>query len=885
MLNGSQSQAISDVPTLYYLWQQIPNVSPASAQWTTSQALSQAAAILPQFGPYNFQLTITDSAGLSTSCSVHDGAAESDTNGVVVYPLGALYSAANQFLGPLIQWGKNPWPWYDTSHQVAADANIAALGPPAGNGIQQTVLNANLGAADMVLPVVSSAFNNGNYGGIAVVVGSEQILLGANIDGTHITIWQRGYRGSTPAIVAAGTGVNQFWYWDWWDWFEGPGSPGYSTPGSGCTVSGSSNQLVCAGAQFISGGMYSVCNSNGTPNGNSFVILWHPTDSGKTGRKSVSISSCTNDTTITMSDVWSPGVQVFPGGSGLHYSIGTNGQLYWDYSGGSSISLNYYDNVAGYYQMYMRSGIDTYLAAARQLADAFYTSPNCNQGYTEGVDSRAGGYPQRMQSNLGLWLRSLDSPPFNMTPGLERISQTAMWTMSVAQSAVGDAREDGYAISELAYTLALNTDPGLYDLSYYVHGFTSTTYQNAAKAVLAGLVSPSGSWNYYLTGQFPDGGWLTPDVNVYSGFSSGYQGGTSVSLVNGSTAVVGTNTTWNMSPGYPIWFWHGSTGFPANNAGGDSTFYYIAAVTDTTHITLNAPYTGATCSPCGYEVSTDDQHLGWGSNVYAMGIAARGMHYAANSLAAYGDATDAAYARMLAVNANSWLINVGRRSDTNGVNYGADFVNCAAPIAQSNELCSRAANVEESVGYSAEAADGWTSMYLYNQDSATKAVMDAMYNQMWAKPGTCPAGSTICNSTVTSSCYAGPCYLAQFDPTVDGSMLNGYGTGIPQPKWFGQFFGFGNYSSWPAARLGGVAPSTTRQIYIGFSLGSIANATQVVVTVTAPNGSLTSTTCISSPCQVTIPRVDQPGYSVRLQYQSAGGTVLASSIVPVIESQ
>jgi len=86
-------------------------------------------------------------------------------------------------------------------------------------------------------------------------------------------------------------------------------------------------------------------------------------------------------------------------------------------------------------------------------------------------------------------------------------------------------------------------------------------------------------------------------------------------------------------------------------------------------------------------------------------------------------------------------------------------------------------------------------------------------------------------------------------------------------------------------RLGGALSSAAQQVYIAFSLASVANAAKVVVAVTTPFGTTASTTCAASPCSVTLPRVDQPGYSIQLQYQSAGGAVLASSSLPVIESQ
>jgi hypothetical protein len=224
-------------------------------------------------------------------------------------------------------------------------------------------------------------------------------------------------------------------------------------------------------------------------------------------------------------------------------------------------------------------------------------------------------------------------------------------------------------------------------------------------------------------------------------------------------------------------------------------------------------------------------------------------------------------------------LNHAYRSDSHGLNVGVDFINCQVPIDFSNTNCTQALNISGSLGWSGEGLVGLMSTYAHDGDSATKAAADAMYNQMWANPNV-PC-SDPCNNAVT----AGGNYMTQLDWSL------GYGTAFmlagapPSPKWLGQYFGFGDYSAWPAVRLGGVASTTPRQVYIDFSLAGVANAAKVVAVVTAPNGSKTSTTCATSPCALTVPRADQPGYFIQTQYQSAGGVVLASSSQPVLETQ
>jgi hypothetical protein len=484
-----------------------------------------------------------------------------------------------------------------------------------------------------------------------------------------------------------------------------------------------------------------------------------------------------------------------------------------------------------------------------------------------------------------------------MYTGLERATEYSMYEQSwLGSTTVGDQRYTGYELSELSYLALLDPNPNTYNLTGFLPGMTSSTWSAAALYELSNLVNPSSTmgWNMWpktqtSTGLWaeaePEGGWCSCPSGMNNYNNGGSTSNQTVNLANGSAAVVGTNTNWTSAlVGQPIWFWHGAPAtFPASNTSNsaDAATFVVLTVTDATHLTLSANYSYASCSACGYQTNSDDEVLGWGAYGYMFGILTNGMQWVAQALGPT-DPTDSAYARTFAENGNSYLLNHARRTDTNGLNYGVTFVNCGDPVAQTNYGCSVAQSDNNSLGNSAEGLLPWITQYRYNQDPATKAAADAMYNQMWAKPGTC-AGAP-CNDTVTTTCAYPPCYLSNWEPANDG-YLNGFGTGIPQPKWLGQYMGFGNYSAWPAVRLGGVASSAAQPFYVAFSLASVANAANVVVTETAPNGTAASTTCTASPCAVAMPRADQPGYSIRLQYKSASGAVLASSSLPAIATR
>jgi hypothetical protein len=70
-------------------------------------------------------------------------------------------------------------------------------------------------------------------------------------------------------------------------------------------------------------------------------------------------------------------------GSGLTYAADHQYATHWGWSQ-MGAPANYYDNVAAYYALYYRSGIDDYLTAARKLADRFWESPPIDQGVMQG---------------------------------------------------------------------------------------------------------------------------------------------------------------------------------------------------------------------------------------------------------------------------------------------------------------------------------------------------------------------------------------------------------------------------------------------------------------------------------------------------------------------
>jgi hypothetical protein len=119
-LDGTNSYSLNGNPSLSYLWQELSG--PTNVQWagnsTARPSVSQTV-----FGSYVFQLTVSDSGGQSSKCTVKDGFVATDSNDVVI----TGQSGVDTLLGPMVRYGANPWPWADDRHKAEADMQRGQL--------------------------------------------------------------------------------------------------------------------------------------------------------------------------------------------------------------------------------------------------------------------------------------------------------------------------------------------------------------------------------------------------------------------------------------------------------------------------------------------------------------------------------------------------------------------------------------------------------------------------------------------------------------------------------------------------------------------------------------------------------------------------------------
>lgn len=133
-LDGTASMS-GDESGLSYFWQQVstayanlPDIGLQRLRWSSHTVPGPTVTGLV-FGPADFQLTVTQSDGQSSTCSVNDGAVATDGNSTVIVATrnSVLDNAIATLIGPMVQYGKNAWLFYDQSAYWAAINRIADM--------------------------------------------------------------------------------------------------------------------------------------------------------------------------------------------------------------------------------------------------------------------------------------------------------------------------------------------------------------------------------------------------------------------------------------------------------------------------------------------------------------------------------------------------------------------------------------------------------------------------------------------------------------------------------------------------------------------------------------------------------------------------------------
>jgi len=454
-----------------------------------------------------------------------------------------------------------------------------------------------------------------------------------------------------------------------------------------------------------------------------------------------------------------------------------------------------------------------------------------------------------------------------MWPGLENLfSYATHWVVDDVGWGLWDLREQAYLLATLSYGALYDPTPA-----------NRSAYQATISFNMTHIWEPL---------QYPDGSWPA----LYSPTTgNSWYASKSVSLTHGSTDVDGSGSgidftaihtgdgTWSAYPSSTehIVFFSG-TAQPATNAATENV-YYTASLGAAGHLTLDRPYEGSTGAHgwmVGYGFCPNDCFVGYGTQPFMIGILGFAFEMAAQAIAV-SDPTNAALARQYVVDIANWEENYGYRPSIKGLQYIANTVDCPVPINDSWTWCTSDYNQSQGRTLALEALRAVTLAYRDTRNVALGAFGTTLYNAMWAKPGTCPSGSTLCVSDGF--------YLDDWDNWT-GWYMSGTPWNNLWHKYFGMSFGIGAGADWPAVRIGGPQGFSPRFVYLAFNMRTVSGAASVRVITTAPSGEVSRTPCASSPCAVPIDG-RQGGYIFSLQYLSSNGAVLASTESPVIQGQ
>ncbi len=644
-------------------------------------------------------------------------------------------------------------------------------------------------------------------------------------------------------------------------WIDSQGPGTVTVTAGSATVTGVGTDFT---TRFCQGPDYPTVPIQVAGGQNVYLLLWYPNSSLEGyGLRFTPVASCQSDTQLALSNVWYGDVADCHNG-GCIYSYDDASDNFggvWFWPNGED--SNYYDNVAAYYSLYYRSGIDDYLTAARTMADRFW-----KYRLDSGTECRYGGpYPNkcggtdapRTKSLLGMILRALDGRS-DMWSGLEMMfvyHQTLLTSfyLNPVNSLAIDVREAAYSMAMVSYCALYDPTPAI---------------RSSCKSTLSTMMN--GYWNVKQT---PNGSWQ----QLYTTAGSWTSTTTSVSLTKGSANVVGNGTSWvssqfdivGLSNKRHIVFLP-TTSAPANYQAQTEGTYYSPTFVDSTHLTLDRPYEGTTGIHGWMVGSGTTGAVGWGSQPYIQGIL--GLAFEFTSLAlADSDPSNAALAHQHNVDIANWEITYGYRSAVKGMQYHAGEVDCQPPIPESATWCNAGYSATQARTLSAESLRSVMLAYNYSKDPNLLAFGDTLYNAMYAKPATCPSGSTVCKPDGE--------YITDLN-SATGWYMQGQPWTNAWNKWLGAMFGIGAGSDWPAYRVGGPMLPRRRIVPLAFNMQSVPGAVAVRVTGMAPSGEIVQASCAASPCTVAIDE-RQGDHIFTLEYLSSSGAVLASTALPLVQ--
>ena len=818
-----------------WFWQIInpPSGSPP-VSWS-SHTTSQPVITCPVFGDYPVQLQVTDAAANISTTVLDVGCVATDINHIVV-DAQPVFSRA--VFGDQILFGYNQWPYQDWSNINATQAVASQIGTPSSGSKISADWNVSVG----------TCYNSG-------------------------TTWTCSGFNTQTVICGGGTtwpNSPQIWPIVWY------------------------NDNVIGGRV----GRYPlepVSSSGACPSPTTFVITtanyaWPPARA----------SACTmgSPCTVAASTNWL-------------YAIDQN-----------SGSYGYYDGATMFEAFHRRTGLNQWATAGQNLTAIEVTAPGIDQGVIPGVQARINPsrqwavqqvyYPSSANFSvfqLGLRNWATDFGEIFIPPGntFSAYSQNVNGSkVDVTPYSITDVRENGAAVMAVASAAYVETDP---------------TWQATLNNLLEGAwnnmfsiqTQSDGHWEQSMRGTPSTISTLTQSSTIVTAQTGTYPVGqcgtletaTGTLTANGTNSVVGSGTTFTAGTAgdyvmiygtfsgvygkqflqivniadnthmtfvtpvnldsasglsFGIYSQAGSQPtivFDTSDSSGNNISFlpdsnwYTCTRNSTTQLTLDQPY--QTYSRTGFPVNTagDFYTLNQGTQPFMESFPAAGFQ-----LGALVGTTHAVQMKAAAEGLYPFLSTTGWDALSKGAYYATNFGNCI-PQFQFSAGCGSGGQNARMFGV--EPVRALAASYLAAPTGPKQTFLNAYYCAEW---GNSAYDSLGCD---------------------DGSQVHDCGDGFSSAsfwKYAYQCFALGSTASMPAALLGGVAPVATRTVQVVFTL---SGADHVVISVLAPTGVTTSTTCTSSPCAISVDDRTGAGSSTKtLTYYNSGGAVLAASSPQVI---
>lgn len=883
-LDASASYPISTAGAMSYSWAKAsgPGMATISGGSTPTPSVS-----VDTVGTYTIRATVTDALGNAGSRDLTIHAAVADANGVVSVPDARIA----RLLGPLIRFGANPWPWFDSQNKVMADATIAAANKfwPAfwqnetqpGTTCQITTNSAALVCSGTTL---SAAFcQSGTSCDYAHVKGRPT-------GDSRITLWaaSEDYPGEfirrSMVVSSVQDDTHLTLSQPWIAYYATTCSNG--SPAASCALKWTADSDADAiGAYYNWGCTY--CNHANYYD--SFVLALYALYY-RTGDSSY----------LTQARIWADQWWEFP-----RIARGTTMvQNHIDGSGffeGRSHALlglivraldgrpEIWKGLSHFYEWY-----------------AYYNDRNSTGNFDNIGDGRELGYlvtslaacslyaPGNQPVTAPAWYWTSGTLQANCTAQLQKIANflnanprhaphgnfqnmnnvmgsngggSGLGNQSLARVTTGSATVSKAPSSPTAtqwsYLIDANTNLGglwyaSYPLPMKVWFASSATPVTNADGDAATYNAQPRYWKSGsgLTSIVVLGGNATATLAAGHGLATGGSitiAGSAAAGLNGTVTLTGSasaTVTWSTSA-----------------AAGT---YTDATILDNDHFTLDRPYEATGCqSGCvrGWFVGGTP---GYGTQPFMQGLAGNAFGLAYYAMIAAGDNAHATLYKQFALDSVRWLWKYGRRSDTGGLYYGRDFPGCERNLTTGLDIpagthyeCTYGDDPANSRVLLGEAQNAMSMAYELSPTTEFKTIGDGFYTAMWAKPG------------ATSQFPGDGNYLSPMDSgsgymtTVDAGGALAYFT---SNKWLGFFFGKGGGYSWPAARL----LTTTdkgRTLQVATS-GQTPPATAVLRVTLRRNGTVQQFTC-GDPKDCALPVDLLPGDGlISIDYLSPAGKTL-----------